>query len=77
MAVSITIRAVPDDVRNELAVRAARSGRSLQEYLMGELIELAQTPSLDEVIREVRTRAVTFPPLGSDEILGDLRAERL
>lgn len=33
--VSITIRDVPQETRNELAARAARSGRSLQEYLRG------------------------------------------
>ncbi|WP_396654373.1 FitA-like ribbon-helix-helix domain-containing protein, partial [Microbacterium sp.] len=33
MSVAITVRNVPDDVRDELASRAARSGRSLQEYL--------------------------------------------
>jgi antitoxin FitA len=30
-----TIRTVPDDLRVELAARAARSGRSLQERLLG------------------------------------------
>ncbi|HUS60661.1 MAG TPA: hypothetical protein VMY34_00605 [Acidimicrobiales bacterium] len=41
---SITVRDVPDDARDELAARAARSGRSLQEYLRGELIDLARRP---------------------------------
>jgi hypothetical protein len=33
MSVDIIIRNVPDEVRDELAGRAARQGRSLQEYL--------------------------------------------
>jgi len=37
---SITIRDVPDAARHELAARAAASGRSLQQYLRGELIRL-------------------------------------
>jgi plasmid stability protein len=41
---SITIRDVPEDTRDELAARAAGSGRSLQEYLRHELIELARRP---------------------------------
>ncbi|MGE4163982.1 MAG: hypothetical protein AB7G23_19825 [Vicinamibacterales bacterium] len=41
---SVTIRDVPDDTRDELAARAARTGRSLQEYLRLELIELARRP---------------------------------
>ena len=39
MATSITIRDVPDDARDELAARAALSGRSLQEYLRAQLID--------------------------------------
>jgi len=41
---SITVRDVPPGVRDELAARAARSGRSLQEYLRAELVELARRP---------------------------------
>jgi plasmid stability protein len=33
MPTSVTIRNVPDETRNELAARAALTGRSLQEYL--------------------------------------------
>ena len=33
MSVAITIRDVPDETRDELAARAARAGKSLQEYL--------------------------------------------
>ena len=56
MSVAITIRNVPDDVRDELAARAARSGRSLQEYLAGQLAELARRPSVDDVIARARAR---------------------
>lgn len=41
---SITVRDVPDDVRDELAARASRTGRSLQEYLRLELVALAARP---------------------------------
>lgn len=56
VAVSITIRDVPDDVRDELAARAAHAGRSLQEHLRRELIELARRPSGDELLARVRAR---------------------
>jgi plasmid stability protein len=56
---SITVRNVPDDVRDELAARAARAGRSLQEHLRSELIELARKPTVDDVIRRARARART------------------
>ena len=56
---SITIRNVPGDVRDELAARAARSGRSLQEHLRAELIELARKPSVGEVLARARSRTAT------------------
>ena len=53
---SITIRDVPDDVRNELAARARRSGRSLQEYLQAQLAGLAQRPDPTELLQRVQER---------------------
>jgi len=53
---SITIRDVPDEARDELAARAARSGRSLQEYLRGELIALAGRPDSAALLERVRAR---------------------
>lgn len=56
---AITIRNVPSEVRDELAARAARSGRSLQEYLLRELTGWASRPSMDEVIVRARNRVRT------------------
>lgn len=53
---SITIRDVPDEVRDELAARARSSGRSLQEYLRSELSRLASQPDPDELMARVRER---------------------
>lgn len=54
--VAITIRDIPDDVRDELASRAARSGRSLQEYLRGMLVEATAKPTVDEVVERAHAR---------------------
>lgn len=56
MATSVTIRNVPDSVRDELAARAAKSGRSMQEHLRAELIRLASSPSVEDVLDRVRAR---------------------
>jgi plasmid stability protein len=56
MSVAITVRDVPDEVRDELAARAARSGRSLQEYLRGMLVEAAARPPVEDVIARARAR---------------------
>lgn len=56
MPTSITIRNVPDETRDELAARAARGGRSLQEYLRGELVALARRPDTETVLARIRER---------------------
>ncbi|WP_131745456.1 hypothetical protein [Frankia sp. Cppng1_Ct_nod] len=77
MAVAITVRNVPEGVRDELAARAARSGRSLQEYLLTQLAELASRPTSEDVIARARLRArLTGSHLDADVILADRDAER-
>jgi len=67
---SITIRDVPDDTRAELAARAASSGRSLQEYLRGELVDLARRPDPQALMALVRERKrLTGSRLSVDRIL--------
>lgn len=56
MSVSITVREVPDAVRDELAARAARAGKSLQEYLRGMLVDTAARPPVEDVIARARAR---------------------
>ena len=56
MATSITIRDVPSEARDELAARAALSGRSLQEYLRAELVELARRPDPVALLVRIRQR---------------------
>lgn len=76
MTVSVTIRDLPNETRDILAARAARSGRSLQEYLSHELRQLAGRPSVAEALTLTRERAKHFPPITSDEIVDDLDADR-
>ncbi len=60
MAVQITIRGVPESVRDELASRAALQRQSMQEFLRGELERIASRPSVDEWVREVRERKAAY-----------------
>lgn len=46
---NVLVRDVPDDVHAELQRRAERRGKSLQQYVAGELKRIASRPSLDEV----------------------------
>lgn len=59
MSVAITVRGVPDEVRDELAARAAREGKSLQEYLRGMLVNAAARPPVADVIARARARVGT------------------
>jgi hypothetical protein len=77
MATSITIRDVPDDARDELASRARLSGRSLQEYLRAELIELARRPDPASLLTRIRDRKHrTASRLPADRILPHRDADR-
>lgn len=77
MAVAITIRDVPDDVRDELAARAARAHQSLQEYLRSMLIDSATRPSAADVIARARARVrVTGATISAESILAARDADR-
>ncbi len=77
MPISITIRDVPDDTRDELATRAARSGRSLQEYLRAELVELARRPDPEVLLAAVRQRKQhTGTRLSAEAILSHRDSDR-
>ena len=77
MAIQITIRDVPEDVRDELAARAARAHKSMQEYLRGELERLAGRPSMEQWLEQVRERkALSRPRVSVDQILKHRDADR-
>jgi plasmid stability protein len=77
MSVSITVRDVPDAVRDELAGRAARAGKSLQEYLRGMLIDTAARAPVEDVIARARARVdATGVRVGAEDILTARDADR-
>jgi plasmid stability protein len=71
---SIQVKDVPDDVHATLRRRAAAAGMSLQEYLLGRLVEDAQTPTLEEVLERAGGRAGGRAPLAKAAKL--VRADR-
>ena len=77
MTTSITIRDVPDETRDELAARAALSGRSLQEYLRARLIELARQPDAEALVHRIQARkSTTGSSLSADRILAHRDKDR-
>ncbi len=68
---------MPDEVRDELAARGARAGKSLQEYLRGMLVEAAARPPVEDVIARARARVdATGVRAGAESILAARDADR-
>jgi plasmid stability protein len=77
MPIQITIRDVPEKVRDELAARAALQGKSMQEFLRAELERLASRPSVDAWLQQVRKRKrAAQTRLSSRQILQNRDADR-
>ncbi len=77
MPVQITIRNVPEQVRDTLKARAARQHQSMEEYLRGELEHLASKPSIDEWLEQVRAhKAVMESQVTTESILRHRDADR-
>jgi len=77
MSVAIAVRDVPDEVRDELAARAARAGKSLQEYVRGMLVDSAARAPVEDVIARARARVdATGVHAGAESILAARDADR-
>ncbi len=77
MAVQITIRNVSEQVRDELAARAALKGKSMQEFLRAELERMAARPSVDVWLQQVRKRKrATHTRVSLRQILRQRDADR-
>jgi antitoxin FitA len=77
MGVQLTIRDVPESVRDELAARAALQGRSMQEFLRAELQRLASRPTVEAWLEQVRRRKrAGRTRVSARQILADRDAER-
>jgi antitoxin FitA len=77
MSVQITIRNVPERVRDELAARAEQAHLSLHEYLLGELERIAAKPSLAPWLDGIRERKAASPrELAAERLLEHRDADR-
>ncbi len=57
MTKTAQIRDIPDDVHATLRSRAAAAGTSLSDYLLRELIEIADRPAVSDVLRRAGERS--------------------
>ena len=56
MAKTIQIRNVPDEVHRTLTRRAALSGMSLSDYLIGEIRQIVDRPTIEEMMGTIEER---------------------
>jgi antitoxin FitA len=73
MSAMIQIRNVPDTLHRRLKSRAALAGMSLSDYLLNELRELAERPTLEELRARLQSRSRITPSLAPAQAV---RAER-
>jgi antitoxin FitA len=52
----IQIRNVPDEWHRTLKVRAAKAGMTLSDYLLSEIEQAAEEPTISEWLERVRSR---------------------
>jgi antitoxin FitA len=70
----IQIRNVPEELHRTLKARAAKSGKSLSDYLLDELRHLGERPTLRELRERIASREPVQLPEGS--IADAIREER-
>ena len=72
----IQVRNVPEPLHRTLKARAATAGMSLSDYLLGELREIAQRPTLAEFRDRLHTRRPVSAPFDTAALLREERATR-
>ncbi len=71
MSATIQIRNVPDELHRELKSRAALAGMSLSDYLRHEVRQIAERPTIEELLK----RLAALPPI--DVSISSAEAVRL
>jgi plasmid stability protein len=73
MSAMIQIRNVPDALHRQLKSRAALAGMSLSDYLLNEIRQVAERPTLEELRARLARRTRITPSIAPTEAI---RAER-
>jgi len=72
----IQLRNVPDTLHRHLKARAAMAGMSLSDYLLGEIKEVAERPTLAEMRERLHRREPVSVPFDSARIVREERDTR-
>ena len=71
---NVQIRNVPEALHRKLKARAASLGLSLSDYLLREVSQAVERPSMEEFLEHLRTRPLADIPDGL--VAGIIREER-
>jgi plasmid stability protein len=69
----VQIRNVPEELHRRLKSRAALAGMSLSDYLLDEIRQVAERPTIDELRARLRDRTEVTPSMAPADAV---RAER-
>lgn len=76
MSKTIQLQNVPDDLHRVLKSRAALEGKSLSEYLIGEIRRHAEYPTMEELRRRLRARTLVHPTVPPSQMIREERDRR-
>ena len=76
MGKMIQVRNVPEVLHRSLKARAATAGMSLSDYLLGELREIAERPTLAEFRERLHSRRPLPVALDTGGLMREERAAR-
>jgi len=76
MSKMIQLRNVPDDLHRCLKARAALAGMSLTDYLLAEIREIAERPTLAELQERLRQRKPVSVPIDTARLIREERDSR-
>jgi antitoxin FitA len=76
MSKMIQLRNVPDALHRALKARAAMSGRSLSDYLLAEIKEIAERPTLAELRDRLHRRKAVSAEIDTARLVREEREAR-
>jgi plasmid stability protein len=76
MSKMIQLRNVPDSLHRSLKARAAMSGRSLSDYLLAEIKEIAERPTPAELRERVHRRKTLAVEIDTARLVREEREAR-
>jgi len=76
MPTTIQIRHVPEPFHRKLKARAAQQGKSLSDYLLGEIQRIAERPTTQEIMERLARLPSVNSHVPTAQIIREVRDSR-